>query len=813
MPHDQEAPYPQTSFCPGCGKAVRSGIGFCTVCGQDLALDAPILEQPESVAPAIKPPQCPSCGKQLRKGAKFCNGCGTTISPATAIQEEVAPPIMPIAPLPDQPEEEAIAEPTPEEASPEPVEPVPEPPKCPACGKQLREGAKFCNGCGVNISFGEAMQEQAEPSILPIIPLVVKPEEEAVAAPAPEEAPPAPVTPVAEPPQCPACGKQLRKGAVFCTGCGQNLEQDVSTPAPAPVFVQPPPIAPALVEEPKVAPVPETAEPMPEETLLAAADAALQDNLCPACGAQARPGVRFCPRCGELLNESVTQQAYVPPPALAPVPAAPKAKPQRNKKKLAAILIPIGALLLGCIICAILLFAGKPIFGFRLNSPSDVPPGTEPITEVAVQFDIQPEGTTAYVEPTVTNRVEYKVATGGDPLNMREGPGGDHNVVLKIPNGETVVDLGEEQDGWLRVDYNGDIGWVSMGYLAPSSMAEPLTQATPAATNNATNITTTIDLTTTTTINPPSLVVASRTGNTSLNIANGGRIAGQGDWVYVYIWEDGIYKIKTDGTQKTKLVTSKAFCYSLNVVGDWLYYTSDSPTGIHKIRTDGTGGTTISQEKIYDGMIVEESAIYYPSYDFSNGNRVMRIAIDGSGSTVIVDSTANFTLDGNRIYYALPENTEGPIAGLYSCDLSGNNKTLLYQSNSLSQSGAWNKRKIVVASSYMYFTEIISGNGSLKRVPTNGGMAETLGEVQSIDFQDTNGLILPTSNGVLTVTSTVRHIANYSGGVRQYLGNGYSLIGQSNVFGAGIYKNKVYYYTGASSIIRTNIDGSGLEQF
>ena len=35
----------QTKFCPACGEPVDPGLAFCTDCGQDLALDAPIQNE------------------------------------------------------------------------------------------------------------------------------------------------------------------------------------------------------------------------------------------------------------------------------------------------------------------------------------------------------------------------------------------------------------------------------------------------------------------------------------------------------------------------------------------------------------------------------------------------------------------------------------------------------------------------------------------------------------------------------------------------------------------------------------------------
>lgn len=58
-----------------------------------------------------------------------------------------------------------------------------------------------------------------------------------------------------------------------------------------------------------------------------------------------------------------------------------------------------------------------------------------------------------------------------------------------------------------------------------------------------------------------------------------------GDWIYFS--EDGLYKMKTNGTAKMKL--SDDNCEQINVLGDWVYFT-DKLNGdrLYKIKTDGT---------------------------------------------------------------------------------------------------------------------------------------------------------------------------------------------------------------------------------
>lgn len=50
-------------------------------------------------------------------------------------------------------------------------------------------------------------------------------------------------------------------------------------------------------------------------------------------------------------------------------------------------------------------------------------------------------------------------------LNMREGPGSSYNILSTIPLG-TSVKMEEECDcEWIKVYYNGNIGYVNSKYL------------------------------------------------------------------------------------------------------------------------------------------------------------------------------------------------------------------------------------------------------------------------------------------------------------------------------------------------------------
>lgn len=94
-------------------------------------------------------------------------------------------------------------------------------------------------------------------------------------------------------------------------------------------------------------------------------------------------------------------------------------------------------------------------------------------------------------------------------------------------------------------------------------------------------------------------------GNSAGNIANGGRVAGQGNWNY-YVYCNSIMKIDDEGN--TSKILSGANASSLNLIGDWLYYGRGSD--IYKVRTDGTKNQLIVSN-VYRDFFVADSSIYF----------------------------------------------------------------------------------------------------------------------------------------------------------------------------------------------------------
>ena len=76
-----------------------------------------------------------------------------------------------------------------------------------------------------------------------------------------------------------------------------------------------------------------------------------------------------------------------------------------------------------------------------------------------VTFDQDATRNTAVVEPGT-----YKVTTNGGGLNLRSQPDLVSDVITEIPV-DTVLTVTESTQGWAKVTYEGQTGWVSTKYL------------------------------------------------------------------------------------------------------------------------------------------------------------------------------------------------------------------------------------------------------------------------------------------------------------------------------------------------------------
>lgn len=138
------------------------------------------------------------------------------------------------------------------------------------------------------------------------------------------------------------------------------------------------------------------------------------------------------------------------------------------------------------------------------------------------------------------------------------------------------------------------------------------------------------------------------TASSNANLVNGGEIASEREWLY-YSSNDGIYKIKNDGTGNFKL--SKSTGTYINVSDGWVYFINNSDRKIYKVNSDGTGPYKVSDVEVKE-IYVQGDSIYYHNYN-GPGEYVSKMNIDGTGAKEIGNSDifqGEFALDGSYIY-------------------------------------------------------------------------------------------------------------------------------------------------------------------
>lgn len=146
---------------------------------------------------------------------------------------------------------------------------------------------------------------------------------------------------------------------------------------------------------------------------------------------------------------------------------------------------------------------------------------------------------------------------------------------------------------------------------------------------------------------------AEQMGNTWGNIANNGYVASEGEWQYISLYDAGIFKMKSDGSSKTKLF-DKAGAF-LNAANGWLYfsnsyYAADSDMQkLFKIKADGSSKTKLTDHKVSYVNLAGEWLYYI---DITDGGKPYRININGSGNQKISeDAVTGLFVDKGWIYY------------------------------------------------------------------------------------------------------------------------------------------------------------------
>lgn len=128
-------------------------------------------------------------------------------------------------------------------------------------------------------------------------------------------------------------------------------------------------------------------------------------------------------------------------------------------------------------------------------------------------------------------------------------------------------------------------------------------------------------------------------------------------WVY---YTDGyddfsLYKIKTDGTDKTKLNGRGSF--QITVSGDYVYFVTSNESSswgdLYRIRTDGTGETKLSEIGV--SFNVSNGWIYYCYMNYINDKwelSLHKMRTDGTDDVKLCDGVSAYLyIAGDWIYY------------------------------------------------------------------------------------------------------------------------------------------------------------------
>jgi hypothetical protein len=178
-------------------------------------------------------------------------------------------------------------------------------------------------------------------------------------------------------------------------------------------------------------------------------------------------------------------------------------------------------------------------------------------------------------------------------------------------------------------------------------------------------------------------------GNTSGNLANGGFVAESDGWVYyngsIDYSNNGIYKMRSDGSEKTKLIDG-LHAQEINVADGWIYFIGDK--GLYKMRTDGIGLSKLTDMTLFKDLYLEEGWLYY--CDSSDGFYIVKIRTDGTERTQLTGGALFITVADGWIYY---KNTDDDLS-LYKIRADGTDKT------KLSGRQTYN---IIVSGDYVYF--------------------------------------------------------------------------------------------------------------
>lgn len=210
-----------------------------------------------------------------------------------------------------------------------------------------------------------------------------------------------------------------------------------------------------------------------------------------------------------------------------------------------------------------------------------------------------------------------------------------------------------------------------------------------------------------------------RIGNTTGNLKNGGLVACDNEWIYYSNINDGmkLYKIKKDGTEKTKLYDG--IVYYLNLVDNWIYCRVNNPNYsdcgmLYKIKTDGSESYKLAEAIV--SLFVANNWIYFSDYS----DDICKIDIQGNNFTSLVDPTfaASEMIFSDGYIYSIGFEDELNVKSpyLYKIKENGGEKNILMKGNT---------GRLIIDGNWIYFVssgfnKIQIDGSQLTKISTEG---------------------------------------------------------------------------------------------
>lgn len=265
-------------------------------------------------------------------------------------------------------------------------------------------------------------------------------------------------------------------------------------------------------------------------------------------------------------------------------------------------------------------------------------------------------------------------------------------------------------------------------------------------------------------------------GNTSGNISNMGSVAGdsKNEWIYYRGTGGNLFKVKTDGVDRTQLTNAHDAKY-INVVGNYVYY----------VHTNAATKTTVATTGVY------------------------RMNIDGSDAQPIMSGTKQVGTMGNAVFVSTNNLTDVIVAGDYIYYINGSDGSLHrvnvngYGSDSQISSDSY--QDINIVQNYLYAVNNSKG-GKIYKIDLTNGNGYAASKVSDVEARHLN------------VVDGEIYYRNYSDNEKLYRmdidGSNNTKLCDDMAYNVNVCDGSIYYKNGSdgNKLYKINCDGSGGQQ-